>query len=272
MAADARATSHAIEQHVTNELEALNSFDSDITYSKGEALLRMLEAYIGEDVFRQGIRSYIKNRAYSNAAAADLWNALEKASGKNVPAVAAQWIEKPGFPLVNVTATCDSVRKSQRNPKPEAVSVERRQRGRQCERRPVAGSVANSRRHRRPAQRAARHSGSEGCSRPLRRGFIRECRRRRLLPRPVRRRHAGRRTPGLSPVQSTGTASPCSTINGRWWEAARRHCRTSWRWHPPWAPTATHGLGSKSSGRSRSLNTPSADRRGIRHSRRMRVR
>jgi aminopeptidase N len=108
MAADARATSHAIEQHVTNELEALNSFDSDITYSKGEALLRMLEAYIGEDVFRQGIRSYIKNRAYSNAAAADLWNALGQASGKNIPAVAAPWIEKPGFPLVQVTAACDS--------------------------------------------------------------------------------------------------------------------------------------------------------------------
>jgi aminopeptidase N len=108
MAADARATSHAIEQHVTNELEALNSFDSDITYSKGEALLRMLEAYIGEDVFRQGIRSYIKDRAYSNAAPADLWNALETASGKKIPAVAAPWIEKPGFPLVQVTAACDS--------------------------------------------------------------------------------------------------------------------------------------------------------------------
>ena len=108
MAADARATSHAIEQHVTDELQAANSFDSDITYSKGEALLRMLEAYIGEDVFRQGIRSYIKNRAYSNAAAADLWNALAQASGKNVPAVAAPWIEKPGFPLVQVTAACDS--------------------------------------------------------------------------------------------------------------------------------------------------------------------
>ena len=108
MAADARTTSHAIEQRVTNELEALNSFDSDITYSKGEALLRMLEAYIGEDVFRQGIRSYIKNRAYSNAAAADLWNALGQASGKNIPAVAAPWIEKPGFPLVQVTAACDS--------------------------------------------------------------------------------------------------------------------------------------------------------------------
>jgi aminopeptidase N len=108
MAADARATSHAIEQHVTDELQAAESFDSDITYSKGEALLRMLEAYIGEDVFREGIRSYVRSRAYSNAAAADLWNALGHASGKNVPAVAAQWIEKPGFPLVSVTAACDS--------------------------------------------------------------------------------------------------------------------------------------------------------------------
>jgi aminopeptidase N len=108
MAADARATSHAIEQHVTDELQAANSFDSDITYSKGEALLRMLEAYIGEDVFRQGIRTYMKSRAYSNAAAADLWNALGQSSGKNVPAIAAPWIEKPGFPLVSVTAACDS--------------------------------------------------------------------------------------------------------------------------------------------------------------------
>jgi aminopeptidase N len=108
MTADARATSHAIEHHVTDELQAADSFDSDITYNKGEALLRMLEAYIGDDVFRQGIRSYIKDRAYSNATAADLWNALRHASGKNVPAVAAPWIEKPGFPLVSVTAACDS--------------------------------------------------------------------------------------------------------------------------------------------------------------------
>jgi aminopeptidase N len=108
MAADARTTSHAIEQHVTDELQAAESFDSDITYSKGEALLRMLEAYLGEDVFRQGIRAYMKSHAYSNATAADLWNALGQASGKNVSAVAAQWIEKPGFPLISVTAACDA--------------------------------------------------------------------------------------------------------------------------------------------------------------------
>jgi aminopeptidase N len=108
MAADARTTSHAIEQHVTNEMQAAESFDSDITYSKGEALLRMLEAYLGEDVFRQGIRAYMKSHAYSNATAADLWNALKSASGKKVPEIAADWIEKPGFPLVKVTAACDA--------------------------------------------------------------------------------------------------------------------------------------------------------------------
>jgi len=108
MAADARVTSHAIEQHVSDELQASNSFDPAITYSKGEALLRMLEAYIGEDVFQRGIRDYIKARAYSNAAAADLWNALSRASGKDVGSVSAQWIEKPGFPLVSVQAACDA--------------------------------------------------------------------------------------------------------------------------------------------------------------------
>ena len=102
-----------------------DSFDSDITYNKGEALLRMLEAYIGEDVFRQGIRSYIKNRAYSNAAAADLWNALSQASGKKISAVAAPWVEKPGFPLVQRDRGLRCLRQSQRDLEPEAVPAER---------------------------------------------------------------------------------------------------------------------------------------------------
>jgi aminopeptidase N len=108
MTADARATSHAIEQPVTDELDAIGSFDSDITYNKGEALLRMLESYIGEEPFQHGIGSYIKTRAYSNATAADLWLALGGASGKNIVDVSANWIEKPGFPLVSVTAVCDA--------------------------------------------------------------------------------------------------------------------------------------------------------------------
>lgn len=108
MAADARQTSHPIEQHVTNELEANSAFDPDITYSKGSAMLRMLEAYLGEDRFRDGVRVYMKAHAYSNASSADLWRSLSQASGSDVAAIAAAWTEQPGFPLVTAAAHCDA--------------------------------------------------------------------------------------------------------------------------------------------------------------------
>ena len=106
MRADAQATSHPIEQHVTDELQATNAFDADITYNKGQAVLRMIESYLSTDVFRTGVRGYLQERAFSNATASDLWNALAKASGKDVAAVAASWTTQPGFPLVGVAATC----------------------------------------------------------------------------------------------------------------------------------------------------------------------
>jgi aminopeptidase N len=108
MSADARASSHAIQQHVTDELQATNAFDPQITYSKGQAILRMFEAYLGPDVFRSGVRGYIKARAFSNATTADLWNGLSLASSRDVVAIAAEWTEQAGFPLVAVTAHCDA--------------------------------------------------------------------------------------------------------------------------------------------------------------------
>jgi aminopeptidase N len=108
MAADARVSSHAIQQHVSDELQVDNAFDPEITYSKGQAVLRMFEAYLGPDGFRDGVRRYIKARAFSNATTADLWNALSATSGKNIGAIAADWTEQAGFPLVGVIASCDA--------------------------------------------------------------------------------------------------------------------------------------------------------------------
>ncbi len=108
MAADARVGAHAIEQHVTNELEAVSAFDPQITYDKGQAVLRMLESNLGPDVFRAGVRNLIKARAYSNASTADLWNALGAASNRDVAGIATSWTQQPGFPLVTVTARCAS--------------------------------------------------------------------------------------------------------------------------------------------------------------------
>ena len=101
MESDARSTTHAIQQPIATEAEANSAFD-DITYKKGQSLLRMLESFLGEDVFRDGIRRYIAAHKYSNSTTADLWNALSEASKKPVGEIAAGWTEQPGFPLVRV--------------------------------------------------------------------------------------------------------------------------------------------------------------------------
>jgi aminopeptidase N len=101
MEGDARSTTHAIQQPVANEAEANSAFD-DITYRKGQSFLRMLESFLGENVFRDGIRRYIAAHKYSNSTTADLWNALSDASGKPVGEIAAAWTEQPGFPVVTM--------------------------------------------------------------------------------------------------------------------------------------------------------------------------
>jgi aminopeptidase N len=108
MRADARAASHSIQQHVADEQQALAAFDPAITYDKGEVVLRMLEAFMGPDSFREGIRTYLSARSYSNATTADLWNALGTVSGQDIPAIAADWTSQAGFPLIKVEARCDA--------------------------------------------------------------------------------------------------------------------------------------------------------------------
>src|SRR4029079_16616734 len=96
---DGRSTTHPIQQPIANEAEANDAFD-DITYQKGQEFIRMLESFLGPDVFRDGIRRYIAEHKYSNTTTADLWAALSDASGTPVNEVAAGWTEQPGFPIV----------------------------------------------------------------------------------------------------------------------------------------------------------------------------
>jgi len=101
MEGDARSTTHPIQQPIATEAEANSAFD-DITYKKGQSFLRMLESFLGEDVFRDGVRRYIAAHKYSNSTTADLWNALSEASKKPVGEIATGWTQQPGFPIVKV--------------------------------------------------------------------------------------------------------------------------------------------------------------------------
>ncbi len=105
MSGDAHRTTHPIQQTVDNESEADDAFDS-ITYQKGGALVRMLESYLGAEQFRLGIHQYLSEHLYSNATTADLWDALERVSGKPIKSICAGWTEQPGLPVVKVKTEC----------------------------------------------------------------------------------------------------------------------------------------------------------------------
>jgi puromycin-sensitive aminopeptidase len=97
---DQLVSTHPISMEVANAAEAAQRFDA-ITYLKGQAVLRMIEGFIGEDAFRRGVRIYLNRHAEANATADDFWRALDEASGQDVSSIANGWIREPGHPLVS---------------------------------------------------------------------------------------------------------------------------------------------------------------------------
>ena len=107
MRLDALATTHPVVQHVATVEQASQAFDA-ITYQKGEAVIGMLEDYVGSDVWRAGVRNYMKTHAYGNTVTDDLWRQIDAVSpGKPITEIAHRFTLQPGVPLIRVgTAQC----------------------------------------------------------------------------------------------------------------------------------------------------------------------
>jgi aminopeptidase N len=101
MGLDARATAHAVSQRIDTTDQANGAFDR-ITYEKGRAVIRMIEQHVGADRFRDGIRAYVRAHAFGNADSAQLWDAIEAASGKPMRGIAEDFIFRAGVPLITV--------------------------------------------------------------------------------------------------------------------------------------------------------------------------
>ena len=97
---DGLSSSHPIEQPVNNPAEIGELFDA-ISYSKGAAVLRMLEDFLEEEPFRRGLQSYLSAHEYSNARTEDLWAALAEASGQPVGAIMDTWTKQTGYPALD---------------------------------------------------------------------------------------------------------------------------------------------------------------------------
>ncbi|WP_394202873.1 M1 family metallopeptidase [Marinagarivorans algicola] len=111
MALDARLSTKPIRKPIKTEADIMDGLG--LAYSKGSSVLAMVENWIGEEAFQKGIQKYLKKFSYKNAEAADLWQALGKASNKDVASVLKSFIEQSSFPLIKVTQQGKQVTVSQ---------------------------------------------------------------------------------------------------------------------------------------------------------------
>jgi aminopeptidase N len=98
-----------IYQDIPNLKDAKSAYGA-IVYSKAPAVLKQLAFVLGPENFRNGLRLYLKDHAYSNAEWSDLVHALEKVSGRSLDRWAEMWIRHRGMPQVDVAWSCDGDR------------------------------------------------------------------------------------------------------------------------------------------------------------------
>jgi len=102
---DALDSARAVRQPVHSTSEAEAAFDA-IVYDKGSSVLGMLEQWLGPEVFRDGVRSFIAAHEGTTATSADLFQALSVAAGREVWPVASTFLDQSGVPLVRAELSC----------------------------------------------------------------------------------------------------------------------------------------------------------------------
>jgi aminopeptidase N len=91
-----------------NTPDEINEVFDAIAYSKGAATLRMLEAWLGEERFRQAINAYLAKFQYANARGEDFWTTVAASAGLPVDRVMSSFVDQPGVPVLTVATSCQS--------------------------------------------------------------------------------------------------------------------------------------------------------------------
>ncbi|KAL3511647.1 hypothetical protein ACH5RR_024364 [Cinchona calisaya] len=99
---DALEQSHPIEVEIHHARSVLEYFDA-ISYEKGSAVIRMLQDYLGNDIFQKSLSSYMKRYAWGNAKTEDLWNVLSEVSGVEISKIMSIWTKQKGYPVISLS-------------------------------------------------------------------------------------------------------------------------------------------------------------------------
>jgi aminopeptidase N/puromycin-sensitive aminopeptidase len=105
MNTDSLANTRPIHQAADTPGQIQELFDG-IAYDKAASVLRMLEAYLGEQTFRAGVNAYLQQHQYANATADDFWDAQAKTSKKPVDQIMPTFVKQAGVPIIDVKSQC----------------------------------------------------------------------------------------------------------------------------------------------------------------------
>ncbi|XP_010890993.2 alanyl (membrane) aminopeptidase a [Esox lucius] len=113
---DSLASSHPLsskEDDIQTSNDITELFDV-ITYSKGAAVLRMLEDLLSERLFLTGLRNYLQAFMYNNTVQNDLWDYLQKAVDANgdeyiIAELMDTWTNQMGYPVITINTTTGAV-------------------------------------------------------------------------------------------------------------------------------------------------------------------
>jgi alanyl aminopeptidase len=100
MDTDALSTTKAIRRPIAASDAMAHLFDS-LAYNKGMAVLDMIEDWMGEALFREGMVEYMNDYAWGNADAFDLAASLETVADSDVLAIMKSFVTQPGIPLLD---------------------------------------------------------------------------------------------------------------------------------------------------------------------------
>ncbi len=98
-ATDATAGTTPVWQTLRNLDQAKSNY-GPIVYNKAPGILRQLDYLVGERAFQAGLRDFLRTHPYGNATWRDLLHSVGQASGRDLTPWGAQWILRPGMPIV----------------------------------------------------------------------------------------------------------------------------------------------------------------------------
>ncbi|GIE33796.1 aminopeptidase [Actinoplanes italicus] len=107
--ADRRRSTHPVAPEAVDvpDVAIATTIFDQISYGKGNAVLRQLVTWLGEEDFLAGVNAHLTAHRFANATLEDLLSALDAASSRDVRGWAEVWLRRSGHDTIRVTRRDD---------------------------------------------------------------------------------------------------------------------------------------------------------------------